>query len=138
MLNAVKITSIVETTMITDIPKEKDPAAIIAERIHSDELNEKILANSYLCEIATENDTEANQESLAENPSNYPCFFDGSMSFPSETPEERVAKDILDIIKYLSFGSDHAKSRVDNGSRGTTLKIIETIQNKYNIQPESR
>ena len=138
MLNAVKITSIVETTMITDIPKENDPAAIIAERIHRDELDEKILANSYLCEMTTENDTEANQESLAENPSNYPCFFDGSISFPNETPEERVAKEILDIIEELSFDEKHAKFRTDNGSRGTTLKIIETIQNKYGIQPESR
>lgn len=138
MLNAVKITSIVETTMITDIPKENDPAAIIAERIHSDELDETILANSYLCEMTTENDTEANQESLAENPSNYPCFFDDSISFPNETPEERVAKEILDIIEELSFDEKHAAFRADNGSRGTTLRIIETIQNKYGIQPESR
>jgi hypothetical protein len=51
-----------------------------------------------------------------------------------EIYQKQVARDILSIIEEVCFSKEFIQFRVNNGSRGQIMYIIDYIKNNYNIE----
>ena len=51
-----------------------------------------------------------------------------------EIYQKQAARDILSMIEEVCFSKEFIQFRVDNGSRGQIMYIIDYIKNNYNIE----